>query len=947
MISLLRSVLLLQAFHSAPPYAPKDAQTTFQLPDGLAIELIAAEPLVQDPVAIAWDARGRLYVAEMGDYPALATGGRIRLLEDRDKDGHYETSHLFAEGLPYPTSVLPWREGVLVAAAPDILYLADTDDDGQGDIRQSLLTGFGEGNQQLRVNGLTYGLDNWIYGANGRSNGAVRFTDDPDGAPVSLANHDFRFNLTTRRFEQTAGFSQFGITFDNWGNQFLSWNTTPIRQVVIDRRYTDRNPLLISPEAVVDISDPADAGRIYAITAPSPRFNREPTGYFNASCGIAIDRGGIFTGDVAGSAFICEPLGNLVHRKVLKPNGITFRGVRSPREATSEFLASSDPWFHPVNLASGPDGALYVVDFYREWVEHPQFVPDDLEGEIDFANGAGHGRIWRIRPAAKKLGSLPNLSQMTDKELVEQLSSSTGWIRMTAQRLLVERKASVIADNLRHLVTESPSPLARLHALWTLDGLSALDDATLLRALRDEHPELRRTAVLLSEPRLASRKHLRELVYALTGDAELRVRFQVACSLGALSGVETLRALTQLSHDAHDPWMRTAILSAIGDATLEFMQELSESDLATANRESLICEVATLIGIANKDEQLRQLADWLSRTQPSIAPSVLLGLGRGLSHRAVRLQPRLVSLEPRSNALLENVMESAIIKLANRELPEEQRLLAAELLGYDEGTVATSALQQALRDPLPSVRQAAVHSLDSRPDDVVASIYLEVWEESPSAVRRDIALSLLKSPARATNLLTAIEDGKIQRTELDLDCRKRLLDVLPEPLATKASQLLVTTSTDRQSVIDRYRSQLAEHGDPKRGEAHFTKNCAACHRIHGKGPLVGPELSGLVTKTPEQLLVDILDPSREVLPNFIGFLAVTSDGSVHSGLLASESPTAITLRKQEGGDQVLLREEIEEFRATGKSLMPEGFEENLSPAELSDLIAFLRAITRE
>ncbi len=419
------------------PRSPSESLKAFALADPeLTIELVAAEPDVTSPVAIAWDEDGRLYVAEMIDYPVAPAAGRIRRLEDRDSDGRYEHATVFADGLPFPNGVLPRFGGVLVTAAPNIWFFQDRDGDGRAEDREVMLTGFGEGNTQLRVNGLFWGLDNRIYVANGRSGGAVHSPRDPPGWTVSIGLRDLRFSFLpligparlqwVARAEAIAGFSQFGLAHDDWGNRFPSWNTIPIRHVVIEQQSLDRNPYLAETSSVATILDPADGGRIFGISPAQARFNRESVAYFNASCGPTIEQGNLLPDRYHGDAFVCEPLANLVHRRVMEPSGVTFVARRA--EQGREFLASSDPAFRPVNLATGPDGALYIVDMYRELVEHPQFVPESARGAVDFRRWHDRGRIWRIRPKAQaaKSDRLPNLSR------ADVPSSSGYWATPTA-----------------------------------------------------------------------------------------------------------------------------------------------------------------------------------------------------------------------------------------------------------------------------------------------------------------------------------------------------------------------------------------------------------------------------------------------------------------------------------------------------------------------------------
>ena len=440
-----------QGRHAAGPRPPRDEQAAFVLADpALTIELVAAEPEVTSPVAIAWDEDGRLYVAEMIDYPVAPAAGRIRRLEDRDGDGRYEHATVFADGLPFPNGVLPCFGGVLVTAAPNIWFFRDRDGDGRAEEKSIVLTGFGEGNTQLRVNGLAFGLDNMIYAANGRSDGEVRSPNDPPAKAVSIRRRDLRFRLAARPGSEARGDDRRGhrrLQPVRTGARRLGQpvplvehDPDPARRVRATRRSTATRTWP-RRRAIASILDMADGGRIFSISPAQARFNRESVAFFNASCGPMIERGGLLPAAYHGNAFVCEPLSNLVHRRVLEPDGVTFVARRV--EQGREFLASSDPAFRPVNLATGPDGALYIVDMYRELVEHPQFVP-----------GVG-ARVCRLPALARSRADLaspsqgrggiadrrkPRPGQADTRQLVGLLGHRNAWWRMTAQRLLVERQ---------------------------------------------------------------------------------------------------------------------------------------------------------------------------------------------------------------------------------------------------------------------------------------------------------------------------------------------------------------------------------------------------------------------------------------------------------------------------------------------------------------------------
>ncbi len=592
------------------PLSPDEELATFRLADArLTIELVACEPQLDSPVAISWDADGRLFVAEMIDYPQGPTAGRIRMLEDRDGDGRYERASVFAGGLNFPNGVLAARGGVFVTAAPDILFLKDTNGDGKADEKRVVLTGFGEGNQQLRVNGLTWGLDNWIYGANGRSGGNIRRGGDPPQKAVSIRTRDFRFRPDATVFEATSGQSQFGQAGDDWGHRFLSWNTIPIRQALFDQSFLDRNPRL-SVYGVRDIADPSDTGQVFPISPRPQTFNRERTDYFNALCGLTIYRGDALGPDYVGSAFVGESLTNLVHRRVLSAEGPTFVSRRG--ETGCEFLASSDSWFHPVYMTTGPDGALYVVDFYRRWVEHPAFVAESLRQGIDWRQGAGHGRLWKIsrRENTWPPRPSPRMSGESTADLVKHLESPNGWWRDTAQRLLVERGDPQAATFLRSTIAGSRLSQAKVHAISTLAALSQLDDGTLVRAMDDGDARVRQFAIRAAAPRLAGSPAVRAALVRSASFPSPLVLFEVAMSLGAIEGSEKIAPLVKLANlEVRDPLIPLAIVGSLGRSVGGFLAQLVDSDSAwqaspSAAQIRLLGQVAECASASNDGTQL-------------------------------------------------------------------------------------------------------------------------------------------------------------------------------------------------------------------------------------------------------------------------------------------------------------------------------------------------------
>ena len=953
----------------ASPRTPQQELASFELawPE-LTIELVVAEPDVVDPVACCWDAAGALYVVEMHDYPLGPPAGRVKRLVDRDHDGRYEQVTVFAEGLAFPNGALPYGDGLLVTAAPDIWFLADRDGDGRAEERRVVVTGFGEGNQQLRVNGLTWGLDGFIYGANGRSDGQLRWPDEssdkaPDDSPdkaINLARHDFRFRLEPRSLESLAGPSQFGLAFDDFGQRFLSWNTVPLRHVVIEDYELARNPALGAASGINLLVGTDDTWKLYPRSQPPWTFNRESVTYPNATCGVTIYRGDALPAVFKGSALVCEPLTNLVHRRVLRPAGASFVAVRGAGEEDREFLTGSDPWFRPVNLTTGPDGALYVVDFYRKWVEHPQFVPADQRDAVDWRAGDDRGRIWRVRrrgDAATAGASPPETwpAECDTAELVAHLDHSNGWWRDTAQRLLVERRDPQTAELLREFIANEPSPRGWLHALWTAELTAGTDENLLLSALKHSNERNRGDWLRLAAPRLATSNALLEAALRQKEDKSAAVRLQLALALAALDRETFDRAggisvLVELASQGHsDAWQRLAIETALADRGADFLVVLLRSiepDSASDHAEyrALVTEVARLtpdLGSASFWPEVERLAP-----SSELPAALVLGLADAAAARGETLRSLLEPDSAATDAVRQLIRQQMV---AAREIAaylrndRKKRLLALRVLAHDEPAVATPIVLRLLDPREPTELQlAAAQAIGELRDPELLSQALAGWDRQSIATRRALLNSALRSAPLTAKLLEALEAGQIDLVEIATEVRPLLERLADDDLRRRAGALLAQLPViDRSAVIESRREALSIAGDRMRGGAVFAAHCATCHAVEGVGARVGPDLSGIAARPPEALLVDLLDPSRDVPPDYMNYVVATTDGRVLSGLLAGETATTIALRLPDGVAQSVAREDVERLQSTGKSLMPEGFEARLDSGQLADLLAFL------
>mgnify|MGYP002622773413 CR=1 FL=1 len=942
---------------SAAEHTVESAMAAMELADpSLMIEPAATEPDVVSPVAVAWDEDERMYVVEMRDYPSAPTGGTIRRLEDVDGDGYYESAVIFADGLSFPSSCLPWRGGLLVTAAPDILYLKDTDGDGRADDRRVVLTGFALGDQQLRVNGLMFGMDGWVYVANGRLGGNIRRPTDPDEKAVSIHRNDIRFNPDTGEFQTIAGPSQFGLARDDWGNRFLSWNTIPIRQVVIEDRYLMRSPALQAESGIAAMTPADDTGRLYPITPPQRRFNRESTEYWNASCGPTIYRGHVL--DFVGDAFICESLTSLVHRRRLSYDGNTITATRA--EQGREFLASTDLWFRPVNLATGPDGALYVVDFVREEVEHPDFIPEHLREGVDFRAGEHLGRVWRIRRRnVPRQHQRIRLSKMPTAKLLDYLADRNGWRRDQVQRLLIERQDVTIAPALNAMVINAPSAETRLAALWTLSAMddparsSLLDDQTLRHGLGDSAAAVRRASVEIAESRLRANPAWQDAILRLAADADATVRRQVALTAGAMEKASRFDALNEVVRSgASDHWIRLAILSSLGDGAWPFLLMIcAEASVADVEAEFL-SDLARVVGATPDPGVVEEFMTHFAALPVSYSQglSILSGFLEGLESRHVFIDELMKVESPPSQFVnfLQQLTGRAHQLVASQAAPVADRVRATRVLAAGPLELAIDSWISLLDAHQPQPLQSAAAQQLARTADVqVVARLLDLWDRIPTATQRELLSALCKRKETATVLLDAAESGRLSALTLRGVAGQALSAHPDVALRDRAARVFKTAGGDRSEVLKRYQASLDLSGDVQAGAIHFAKNCASCHRIQGLGQTVGPDLSGIASRTREKLLADILDPSTEIAPDYMNYIVVTESGEVQSGLLARETPAGVTLRQAQGIETTIARDDIAEFRAGGVSLMPEGLEETLDQQAVADLLAFLVRGTRD
>ena len=579
-----RSLKELIAFDMPPPQSPADALASFRVRPGFRVELVAAEPMVIDPISFDWGADGRLWVVEMRDYPLGLDGkgkpgGVVKVLEDTDGDGTYDKATTFLEGVAFPSSVMPWHKGALIAAAPDLIYAEDTDGDGRADVRQVLFTGFNPGNQQHRFNGFEWGLDGWIYAANGDSGGTVKSLKT--GKVLSISGRDIRFRPDTGELETVSAATQFGRRRDDWGNWFGNNNPTWLWHVTLPEHYLRRNPQLAVKRVLHVLANYDDSTRVFPASAAMVRPNQPwSLNHVTSGCSPCPYRDDWFGPEFATTVFASEPVHNVVHREVLARTGAGFTSHRAAGEEQSEFLASTDNWFRPVTTKTGPDGALYVADMYRFVIEHPEWISPEMQSRLDLRAGADKGRIYRVVPEGKARRPIPNLAAKNTSELVAAMDSGNGWQRDTVQRLLVERADASAIDALAQLLAVTHTPQVRLQALATLGVLAALTPEMVVAALADPHPAVRCEALRQSETLAGKSDAVFTAVAALAMDSDAAVRLQAAFSLGAWPPEKVEPLLRQLAaRDDADELLRIAIMSSLEPESPLFVQLKSDAPI--------------------------------------------------------------------------------------------------------------------------------------------------------------------------------------------------------------------------------------------------------------------------------------------------------------------------------------------------------------------------------
>lgn len=978
---------------STPALSPEEAQRKFTLPEGFEIRLFASEPEVVNPVAMTWDERGRLWVVELYEYPLGAKAGeaprdRIKILEDTDADGHADKVTVWADGLNLATGLLLGHGGAYVGQAPHLLFLKDTDGDGRADVREVVKTGFGMEDRHELLNGFTWGPDGQMYMTHGVFTRST--VKDPNGNtadPVLLTAGVARMNPATKKFEVYAeGTSNpWGVDFDRVGNAFVS-------ACVIEHLFH------LAPGGIYD-RQAGTPPNPYAYQS-LPAINDHPH-HMAAYAGIQVYQGDQFSADNQGTILQGNIHDNAVHQDVLKPNGSSFIASK-----WRDLVRANDGWFMPVSTQVGPDGAVWIMDWYDRYpcYQNANADPAGVDRE--------HGRIWRVvytggvkgKPVPSRPSPSMDLAKLESPALVELLAAANVWQRRTAQRLLDERRDPKSQAPLLQLFAQgggTPAPGAaphaapldaRLAALWTLHGSGFLTEEVLAKAAEDAEAGIRLWAArLIGERQVASEAEL-ALLRKLAADADPSVRLAVAVACrqftsGQLTvnrpptkpGVDVgpvIAALVRSSADGRDPvvpfmiWQAAQPLAAVApDAALGWLAEngpglMPLSGQLSAKAMRLLCDLG---GAPSVDRAVAFIEQVLPNS-PSLAASALEGLIQGQAGKALQPskptaefiakltgsdQPTLKELGQKLGTLWGDAaaLQAVLARVRDATAPPAERGRAIRSVRQNKTEDTRSTLLALLaRDVPEEVQLEAISALGEVGGEAVSDALLQHWNDLSPTARRAAAGTMASRRRWALPLLAKVKSGALSASDFGAPVIRALVQNQDERVREEAKAAIGKfreSTADKAKLIAAKRAvALAGEPDREAGREIARKTCFVCHKLHGEGAEVGPDLTGVGRSSLDALLANVIDPNQVVGAGYEQVEVETRDDRVIAGRLVENTANRVRLLLQGPKEEVVAKSDIRSQRTLETSVMPEGLEQ-MPDADFRNLIWFLLAPPQE
>jgi putative membrane-bound dehydrogenase-like protein len=971
------------------PLDPEESMKHMVTPVDFEVRLFASEPdLGGKPIAMNWDDRGRLWVCVTVDYPndkqPEGQGhDKIVICEDTKGTGRADKFTIFADKLSLPTSLTFWRGGVIVHQPPQTLYLKDTNGDDVADERRVLFTGWHTDDTHAGPSNLRYGLDNWYYGIVGYAG----FTGEIGGERLYFRQGFYRFRPDPLKMEflRNTNNNSWGVGFSEDGILFGSTaNGNPSVHLPIPNRYYE------SVRGWSSTVLPGIAGNapIEPITDKVRQVDYH--GHFTAAAGHALYTARSYPQEYWNrTAFVSEPTGHLLATFEIQPTGASFRS----RNAWN-LLASDDEWTAPIMAEVGPDGQVWMIDWYNYIVQHNPTPQGWKTGqgsayETELRDKT-HGRIYRLVYKGAKAEKPFSLQGASPEKLVTTLQNDNMLWRLHAQRLLVERGKQDVVPALIELakgksVDKIGLNLGVIHALWTLHGLGALDgsnhDATAvaLEALKHLSAGVRRNAVQVLPHQANSTEAIVKSGLLKDGDAQVRLAALLSLAELPPSKAAADAALAFLDNrDQLDRWLVDATTSAAAANSGDFLVDavertwtlpISERGLAVIDR------VAVHYARSGAENNLKTLIENLAKAKAdaTLAEAIVAGLNRGwpkdkpptlnpqieknladlFGKSSPRGRAQLVELTARwhSNALEQHSAEIAasfLAQIRDTKAKDSDRVAAASQLinlRRQDAECAGQILQQITPQTAPDLARGLIEAVCKSDAPAVPAKLMEVLSLLTPGLRSSALSGFLARADWAGVLLDALQKGQVAVTDLSLDQRQTLLSYPRQAIADRARKLLAEASgipdPDRQKVVDQLMPLTKTKGDSAAGKIVFKNQCAKCHSHNGEGAKIGPDLTGMAVHPKSHLLVEIMDPSRSVEGNYRQYSVTTTAGQVISGLLASETRTTVEILDAEGKRHTVQREDIDELHESKKSLMPEGFEKQLTKTDLVNLLEFL------
>ena len=980
---------------------PADILPTLDVHPAFKVSLVASEPLFNKAMNIDWDPAGRMWVCETPEYPdgryAPAPSDyvqrwqpeakigadnryerpaydRISILTDTDGDGVMDKKEIFYEGLELVTSFVFHKDGVIAAAAPDVWFIRDTNGDGKADKVEKLYTNLGNRDTHAVLNNLRWGFDGWIYGTHGYSGTPSVKSGDGSKDFGGVGSGVVRFKPDGSAFEQYS--SKGGNT---WGLQ-ISWDNEVF--------WTQPTSGSLVMHTVMAESQLAKAGvkgvPSFSVVKPSPKsyplipYDSLPyvqidwVGSFTAAAGCVIYDGGTWPAQWNYSYFTTEPTINLLHHEFVKPAGVSYVGAKEAAREEMEFIAGKNLWFRPIEVRTGPDGAMYVVDFCNQAIIHndtrgPKHGPRNAAIRPD--RDHYYGRIWRVdHKQAAKL-TVPNLAKAAPADLVKALESVNDNTRATAVRLLAEANKADAAPALKQLIASQKAPQARVAALYALSRIGQLDAATLTVAANDKDEAVRKNAVRVAAA--VTVPNGKATALKLVQDGNARVRLEALNALAAQDvDAATATALVAAYPSLDDNWSKAAFLIIAAKAPELFLEAaFSSGNIAALT--PLLTALTDRLGAGSPDGAAKLVIGLAAR--PASADALKVAMLNALGSASKGSPP--ASAPP--SAALKTLLTSANARVAAAALPlavrwdanalaNEVKSVGASLVAKladksqsDDACAEIATTLLTVRSAVPAAQAGLFNLLASGASaGLQARVVEAIGEQTDAALATELAKvlpklageaqsaalnQLLKRTTWAAALLTALETDVVPPALLG-PANIHRLRVHPDPAVSKRANALMDklrgpAAKEKADLIAKFTPEVQKPGNAAKGKELFTQNCANCHLLGQLGNNVGPNLTGMGAHGPGELLGQILDPNKEVDIAYVAISVETKDGELTDGIVLRENQSVVVLRNA-AGEKELKKTDIKSRKNTGRSLMPEGFEA-LGAEGLRDVLAFI------